>query len=117
MTEPLPLDVITGEFSEDAEAWVLQDAQSKQYLVIPHEKYPGRQPIHFFLKKEDAQDVLIEILAVNERLKEKDIFPVKVKLLQSLRKIARDETPSHADGFVVHSPNEVYEFVRDRSRP
>ncbi|MCI0614461.1 hypothetical protein L0244_15855 [bacterium] len=115
MTEPLSLDVILGEFSENAEAWVLQDEQSKEYLIIPHEKHPGRHPIHFFLKKEDAQDVLLEILEVNEKLKDKDIFPVKVNLLQALRGIATDKTPGHADGFVVHSPNEVYEFIRDKN--
>jgi hypothetical protein len=34
-----------------------------------------------------------------------------VKLLQALRSIAADKTPGHADSFVVHSPNEVFEFL------
>lgn len=114
MTTPLPLDVILGEFSEDAEAWVLQDEQSKQYLIIPDKRFPGKHPVRFFLKKEDAQDVLLEVLAEAEHLKDKDIFPVKVNLHRALRSIASDKTPGNANGFVVHSPNEVYEFVRER---
>lgn len=115
MTEPLPLDTILSEFSEDAEAWVLQDQQSQQYVVIPHNNFPGRNPIHFFLKRSDAEAVLMELVDENEKLKDKDIFPVKVKLLQALRGIASDTNPLNADAFVVHSPNEVYEYIRDRN--
>lgn len=115
MTEPISLDIILSEFSEDTEAWVLQDQQSKLYVIIPHNKYPGRQPIHFFLKREDAEDVLTELLAENDKLRGKDIFPVNVKLLSAIQTISADKTPGHADGFVVHSPNEVYEYIRDRN--
>jgi hypothetical protein len=115
MTEPLSLDVILSEFSEDDQAWVLQDGTSKQYITIPHPRYPGRRPIHFFLSREDAERVLTEILDAKEELRDKDIFPIQVKLLLALRSVAADRTPGHADGFVVHSPNEVYEFIRDQS--
>jgi hypothetical protein len=114
MTEPIPVETLLAELSEDADAWVLQDEQSKLYVTIPHPTYPGRQPIHFFLKREDAAAVLMELVEENERLRDKNIFPVKVKLLEALRRIAADATPGNADGFVVHSPNEVYEYVRDR---
>lgn len=33
MADPLSLETIVGEFTEDSEAWVLQDTQSKKYLV------------------------------------------------------------------------------------
>ncbi len=113
MIEPLSLDVIQSEFSEATEAWVLQDEKSGRYLIIPHPKYPKRKPIHFFFKKEAAQDVLIEVLDVNNKMKSEDIFPVKVKLLQTLHHIASGKT--NGDGFVVHSPNEVIEFLKEKN--
>ena len=109
MTEPLSLDTILAEFNESSEAWVLQDKKSNKYVVIPHPKYPNRSPIHFFLSKADAEKVLAEIVEVNWSMKNRDIFPVSVKLLTALRGIAKDKTA----GFVVHSPNEVFDFIRE----
>ncbi|MCG5517429.1 MULTISPECIES: hypothetical protein, partial [unclassified Ectothiorhodospira] len=116
MSDPLSLNVIESEFSENSEAWVLQDRQPEKYLTIPHPRYPGRHPIHFFLKKEDAQDVLQEIVEVNPDLADKEIYPVNVKLLQACRGIAANQDPGNADGFVVHPPNEVYEFLQGKNR-
>lgn len=115
MTEPLSLETIVAEFSDSAEAWVLQDTKSKKYVTIPHPKYPGRDIIHFFLSKNDAEQVLTEILDVNEVLKGRDIFAVSVNLLKAVRSIAADKTVGNAVGFVVHPPNEVFEFVRQQN--
>ena len=115
MTEPLSYEVIQAEFSENDEAWVLQDQGSKKYLTIPHPRYPGRHPIHFFLRKEDAQDILQEVLDVNPAIAGKDIFPIKVKLLHACRSIAENKGADSADGFVVHPPNEVYKFLRRKN--
>lgn len=116
MTEPYALDTILAEFNEDSEAWVLQEKTSGMYVTIPHPKYPGRNPIHFYLRESDAQDVLIEILDANEKLKEKEIYPVKVKLIQAIKGVASGAKKlGNADGFVVHSPNEVYEFIKDKT--
>jgi len=115
MTDPLSLDTILSEFSEESEAWVLQDTQSKKYVTIPHPKYPGRDPIHFFMSQNDAEAVLQEILDVNWALRNRNIFPTKVKLLLACRSIAADKTASGADGFVAHPPNEVYEFIRQQN--
>jgi hypothetical protein len=115
MTDPLSLETILAEFDEKAEAWVLQDRKTKKYVTIPHPKYPGRNPIHFFLSKEDAERVLAEILDVNWPLKNREIFAVSVKLLQAVRNIATDKTENNADGFVVHPPNEVFEFIRQQN--
>ena len=114
MVQPLSLDTILSEFSEESEAWVLQDEKSKQYLTVPDPRYPGKKPIRFFLRKEDAEDLLQEVLEVNEHLRDKDIFAVKVKLIPALKGIANDKTPEHADSFVVHSPNEMYDWLRER---
>jgi hypothetical protein len=115
MTDPLSLETILAEFSEETEAWVLQDKKSKKYVSIPHSKYPGRNPIHFFLSKNDAESILTEILDVNWALRNRDIFPVNVNLLQAVRSIAADKTLGNADGFVVHPPNEVFEFIRQQN--
>jgi hypothetical protein len=116
MTEPYSLETILAEFNENSEAWVLQDKSSGMYVTIPHPKYPGRSPIHFFMSESDAQDLLVEIIDVNEKLKEKDIYPIKVKLIQAIKGVASGANKlGNADGFVVHSPNEVYEFIKDKA--
>jgi hypothetical protein len=114
MTQPLPLDTVLSEFSEVSEAWVLQSKLSGKYLTIPDNRYPGRRPVRFFMSRLDADRMLTEVLIVNPSLAVESIEPVSVKLLQALRSIAADKTPGNADSFVVHSPNEVYEFTRDR---
>ena len=115
MTDPLSLETILAEFNDNSEAWVLQDKKSQKYVCIPHPKYPGRNPVHFFLSKADAERVLTEILDVNWPLNNRGIFPVSVKLLKAVRSIAADKTAGNADGFVVHPPNEVFEFVNQQN--
>lgn len=84
MAAPLSLDVIESEFSEEYEAWALQDSDTKKYVVIPHPNYPGRSPIHFFMSRDDAESVLQEILDVNQALKTRLIVATKIKLFTSL---------------------------------
>jgi hypothetical protein len=112
MTQPLPLDTVLGEFSEQSEAWVLQSKRQGTFLVIPDHRFPGRRPVRFFMSKADADRMLAEVLKVKPPLAAEQITPVSVKLLQALRGIAADKTPGHADSFVVHSPNEVFEFLQ-----
>lgn len=115
MTEPIALDVILSNFSNNDDAWVLRDAGSGKFVTIPHPEYPGRRPIHFFMSYDDANDFFLQaILPQNQSFRGKTIAPFKVKLLESLRGIASTTGPDMADGFVLHSPNEVYEFLRDR---
>jgi hypothetical protein len=114
MAQPLKLEDILAELSEDSEAWVLQDQESKTYLIIPDPRYPGRKPIRFFLRREDAQDILMEVNESNPNLRNKYIIPIKVKLKEALRGIASDSNHDHADAFVVHGSAEVYEYVRAR---
>jgi len=114
MAQPLPLDTVLSEFSEQSEAWVLQSQRRGTYLTIPDNRFPGRRPVRFFMSRADAERMLAAVLQANTSLLSEQIAPVSVKLLQALRSIAADKTPGHADSFVVHSPNEVYEFVNDR---
>jgi len=113
MTEPLPLDTVLGELSEDYEAWVIQSKNNGQYLVIPDDRFPGRKPIRFFMSEMDASRVMDAVLQARPALKKFGLWPVKVRLHDALRNIAADKQPDHADSFVVHSPNEVFDFVRE----
>jgi len=116
MTEPYSLETILSELGDKTDAWVLQDKTTGLYVTIPHPKYPGKSPIHFFISKDDAQAILLEIIDVNEKLKNREIYPTKVNLIQAIKGVAAGaDNPWNADGFVVHSPNEVYEFVRDNA--
>ena len=110
MTKPLSLDVIEGEFSEEYEAWVIR-GKNGRFLVIPDNRFPGRRPIRFFMSELDATRVLKAVLDVNPALARQKLTPVKVRLLDSVRGIAKDTDPDRADSFVVHSPNEVHEFL------
>jgi len=114
MTKPLPLDTVLSEFSEDSEAWVIQSKKNEKYLTIPDNRYPGRNPIRFFLSKLDAERILVEVLKANPSLATQQLEPINVKLLRALRSLSEDKTPGHADSFVMHSPNEVYESVQNR---
>ncbi len=54
------------------------------------------------MRREDAMDLLQELNEANPNLRGKEIYPFKVKLLESLRRIASDTNPDNADAFVVH---------------
>jgi hypothetical protein len=113
MTQPLSLEVTLSELDVNAEAWVLQDMPTGKYVIIPDSRYPGRKPVRFFMRREDAEAVLMELIDVNPNLSQKEIYPVKVRLIPAIKGIASDTNPDNADAFVVHSVNEVYEFLRE----
>jgi hypothetical protein len=48
-------------------------------------------------------------------LDHKAILREKVKLVPAIKGIAADKKPRNADSFVVHSPNEVDEWLRERT--
>ena len=112
MTEPISLDVLEREFDDDKEVWVLRDVRSQKYVIVPDDRFPDRRPVRFFLRKSDAEALLTAIREENAALRGRRIGAVKVKLLPAARRIAADNNPDHADSFVVHSPNEAFDFVR-----
>jgi hypothetical protein len=111
--KPLSLDVLESHFDDQKDAWVVQDQKSGRYVVAPDPRYPGRQPVRFFLRLEDAQAFADEVQRQNERLRSARLAAHKVKLMPSLRSIAADTDPTHANSFVVHSPNEVFWWLRE----
>lgn len=113
MTEPLSLETILGEFNENAEAWILRDAESGKYVVIPHPAYPERNISHFFLNPKQAEDVMQRIHEASPMLKDRKLVVAEVKLLQSCRDIAAEKNSKYGDGFVVHPYNEVWEFLNE----
>lgn len=112
MTQPLSLETVLSEFGDDYKAWVLQSSKGGKYLVIPDPRYPGRHPVRFCMSKADADRVLLSVLEAKPQLAGHHIAPVQVNLHRALRGIAADKTPGNADIFVVHSPNEVFDFIR-----
>jgi hypothetical protein len=59
---------------------------------------------------EDAKKVINELDLENPKLKKREIYPYEMKLKASLRALAADPE----NGFVVHTPNEVFEFLAQR---
>jgi hypothetical protein len=111
MPEPLTLETIESEFSEDTEAWANRDQESGNYVVGSDHNYPGKKIIHFFLKQEDAE-AYAQILREGgaEGLKGHTIITVKEKLKPALRGIGFAGHPYTA---AVHPPNEMYEYFKD----
>ena len=110
MIQPMSLDVVLPEFSEEYKAWVIQ-AISGRYLAIPDNRFPGRRPIVFFKSRYDASRLLDAILKARPVLEPQRLSEVEVRLLETLRGIAADRSRAQADSFVILSPNEVSDLI------
>jgi hypothetical protein len=71
MADPLDLDTILAEFSEDDPAWVLCDTASGKYVTIPDARYPGRNIFRFFMSELDAKRILEALFS--RRLRSGDV--------------------------------------------
>ena len=111
MIQPMSPDVVLREFSEEYMAWVIQ-ANSGRYLVVPNNRFPGRRPIAFFKSRYDASRLLEEIMKMRPGLETQGLIEVEVRLIDTLRGIAADRSRAQADGFVILSPNEVSDLIR-----
>jgi hypothetical protein len=100
-----------GEYDEDSRAWAIQ-GRSGRYLTVPDLRFPGRRTIRFFTTEYDAARVLDAVLEVRPELDVHKLVPVQVNLLEVLRRAAAEKTPPRADSFTVHTPGEVYDFIR-----
>ncbi len=107
MTNALSIQTIFENFNEDTEMWILIDKNNFPYKYLTVPQNDGRKFHRFFMKKEDAQDFLQEVLDVNAKLTGKNIFPSKVNLFHTVSLILMTDMPY----FSVHSPNEVFEYV------
>ena len=112
MSEPLDIDTILSEFSEEDTAWVLREEDSGKNVLIPHSKYPGRNIFHFFLSELDAKRLIDVLMVESPALRGRRIAAYEVRLKQALRGI--DNSGNADDGFVVHTPNEVFDFLWNR---
>lgn len=109
--EPLSLEVLDGEVSEESKAWVIK-GENGSFLIIPDNRFPGRRPIRFFMSEADASRVIREVTRAKPELAQQRLAPFEVFLRDSLRRIAKETHPERADSFVVHTPNEVYDFLK-----
>lgn len=109
MTEPIGIDSILSEFTEDDSAWIVMDAISGARLNVPAPQYPGIDVVRFFLSPEDAARHIEEVLKAAPHLRESVLVPVPVPLIKTATGIAAQKKLGAKVGFVVHSPNEVFE--------
>ena len=111
MTDPLSTENLLGEFDASYEAWTLQDQRSLQYVTIPDPaRYPGRTIFRFFMSAGDAEGVLRAIRSSgNAKVRNATIVAVKVNLHKAMRSLASESSAGEPVGFVVHTPNEVFE--------
>jgi hypothetical protein len=111
--KPLDLDTVT-EFGEGYEAWTLTTQRVASTSRCQTLAIPDAIPSAFFMREADAQALLDRLVEVNPRIGSANVRPVKVRLLRAPCSIAADRTPGNADSFVVHSPNEVYDWLKEQ---
>jgi hypothetical protein len=110
MIQPMSLDVILKEFSEEYRVSAIQ-AQNGKYLAVPDQRFPGRKPLLFFKTEYDASRLLQAVLKARPRLETQNLAVVEVRLLETLRRVAADKNRGQTDSFVIHSANEVSDFI------
>lgn len=109
MTQPIDIDTILAEFSETDGAWVILDVVSGARLNVPAPNYAGVEVIRLFLSRNDAEHFLAEVLNAAPQLKEAVLVAIPVPLIRTAKAIAAQRKGGAKIGFVVHSPNEVFE--------
>ena len=109
MTQPISIDTMLAEFSEADSAWVIMDVASGARLNVPAPNYPGTEVVRFFLSQSDADKFLGEVLQAAPHLHEAILVAVAVPLIRTARAIAAQRNSGKKVGFVIHSPNEVFE--------
>ncbi|HTV74155.1 MAG TPA: hypothetical protein VME66_10650 [Candidatus Acidoferrales bacterium] len=109
MTQPLNIDTILAEFSASDTAWVIIDVVSGARLNVPSPDYPGTDVIRFFLSRDDADRFLSKVIEAAPKLREAVLVAVPVPLIRTATAIAAERKGGAKIGFVVHSPNEVFE--------
>ncbi len=112
MIKPYSSNTIQVEFSDTTVAWILVDTTTELSVTTPHEKYPGKSIIHIFMSENDAKEFLIEVIDQSKMLSDREIYPYEVQLLKFISGIeGNKDNKWYADGYAVHSPNEVYEWI------
>lgn len=109
MTKPLDIDAILGEFSVDEIAWVIMDVASGARLNVPDGRYPATEIVRFFMSGQDAERFIEEVERVAERVRDAVLVAVPVPLIRTAKAIASARSSGKKIGYVVHSPNEVFE--------
>jgi hypothetical protein len=109
MTNPLDLDAILGEFSEDDNAWTVIDVVTGARLNVPDARYPGTDIVRFLLSRSDAEQLITKATAAAPHLRDAILAAVPVPLIRTAKAIAAQRKSGKKIGFVVHSPNEVFE--------
>jgi hypothetical protein len=110
MIQPMSLDLIVKEFSEEYRVWTVQ-AESGKYLAIPDHRFPGRKPLLFFKTEYDALRLLDALLKARPALESQRLVAVEVRLLETIRRVAADKNRGQTDSFVIHSATEVSDFI------
>ena len=111
MIQPRSLDMTLGEFDEDSRAWAIQ-GRSGRFLTVPDVRFPGRRTIRFFTTEYDAARVMDAVLEVRPELDVHKLIPIQVHILEALRRARAEKTPPRPDSFTIHTPGEVYDFIR-----
>lgn len=112
MQKPIDIDTVVAEFSEDDMAWVVMDVASGARLNVPDDRYPKTEIVRFFLSQHDAERVIEEVKRVANKVRDAVLVAVPVPLLRTARAVAAARSLGMKVGFVVHSPNEVFESFK-----
>lgn len=109
MSKPLDLETSLAEFSGDDKGWTVIDAVTSARLDVPDDHYPGTDVVRLFLSRSDSEAHIREVIAASPNLRNAVLVSVAVPLIRTVRGIAPARAAGQKVGFVVHTPNEVYE--------
>lgn len=104
-------DEIERTFSEEDKAWTLYDRTTGGVVTIPAPGvYEGKKVVRFFLKKDDAEAILLEAIDMKQEvITNQDILPIEVPIFATIRIL--DAQPNPEDYVILlHTPNEMHDW-------
>ena len=102
--KPLNIDAVLSEFDLDKQGFIIVNRSLGSVVTIPDNRYPGRRPVRVFLSRSDCEKVIERLKEAKPLASEFSLEAFPVPLIIAVRLIA------DADAFVIHGPNEVFDF-------
>jgi hypothetical protein len=108
----LDIQTVLAEFGDKDQGWIIVGPGDRE-LHWPHANYPGTAVVPIFMSKIDA-DTLIEQIPSDAPAKRQALRAKEVRIREFAAIISQRKDAGENIGFVVHPPNEVFEFSKPR---
>lgn len=106
---PIDIDTLLAEWTDEDPGWIIVGPSDRE-LWWPHDQYPGTEVFPIFMSENDALEMIARIPS-DSAAKQYPLRVKKVRLLNHAQIIAERKKNGEPVGFVVLSPNEVFDFL------